>query len=198
MVAIRRSALMLSMFVVLFVSRGVAADEEALGEITIETVTVGGALDGCAINFKAAAQDYTYQHGGQIAVTGSLNWKMNAKGAILMIKVLGFDFVPTAAPPLQSFSIPHAFLVLNDTPQLPDRPMSCDNPNGYCGLYFTKAKPFDVMEPFLRGGETAVLKYNRKTDGMDAPVSLPRLTADQNLKFATCIQTLSEKALSGK
>src|SRR4051812_10530144 len=110
MVAIRRSALVSSMFVVIFLSRGVVADAEPLGEITVETITIGGALDGCAINFQAAAQDYIYQQGGPIAVTGSLNWKMNAKGAILMLKVLGFDFVPTAAPPLQSFSIPHAFL----------------------------------------------------------------------------------------
>ncbi|SFV25802.1 hypothetical protein SAMN04488557_0145 [Hyphomicrobium facile] len=59
MVAIRRSALVLAMFVSMYSSRNVRADEEPLREITVDTITMGGALDGCAINFKVAAEDHT-------------------------------------------------------------------------------------------------------------------------------------------
>lgn len=197
-VAMRLLALGLGCFLTAAYPIGGSADEKPLQEITIDTITKGGELDGCAINFKVASQDFTYTQGRPIAVIGSLNWKVNSKGAILLLKVLGFDFVPDNDQPLRSFSIPHSFLVLNDVPQLPDKPMKCDNPDGYCGLYFTKSKPFDVMQAFAQGGETAVIKYNRKADGMDAPVALPRLTGEQNFKFATCVQSLLEKALSGK
>ena len=91
-----------------------------MSEATARTLTSGGVINGCSIEYTAIFRDHAYRQGAPAGVTGSLTWMLHQRiGIGLFLKIIASDFAADFGSS-QPFKVPHAFVTIDDVPYIAD------------------------------------------------------------------------------
>jgi hypothetical protein len=183
---------------IVFIANPASSQSLLKSEIAARTVTASGKLEACTIDFNLIYRDNVYKRGAPAGVSGSLTWAPYKAGVGLLLKVIGSDLMRGGAN-LESFHIgtdwelfrlSHAFLATADTSYLADQQMSCENPNGYCGVYgFSKATAIARIM-----ADKFTINFNRHASGIDVSLPLDVSSGDQ-VKFFECMEKIINLAI---